>query len=163
VRIVMVTQDNPYEIQIDKDGIWYFRGTEMIRRDIVQHFYQHLKTDDAGAYFYIEIDDERCPVRVEDVPYVIKSVELSTPLHGDEKPCIMISLTDGNTEVLDLERPLRQGKDNVLYCRVKNDKFEARFSRPAYYQLCGYIDYEPNKDVYVINLNCFSLPICFNQ
>jgi uncharacterized protein len=158
VRTTMEPHGNPYEIQIDKDGIWYFRGTEMIRHDIVQYFYQHLKSDNAGLY-YIEIDNERCPVGVEDVPYVITAAELITPApHVDEKPRIIISLTDGNTEVLDLKKPLRQGKDNVLYCKVRKDKFEARFSRPAYYQFCSYIDYEPNKEGYVVNLNRFSLP-----
>jgi hypothetical protein len=155
----MLSLNDPYEIQIDREGIWYFRGTEMIRQDIVQYFYQHLKSDNAGT-FYIEIEDEQCRVGVEDVPYVIKSVDL---VHSqkDETACLVISLTDGNTEMLNLDKPMRIGKDNVLYCRVRKGKFEARFSRPAYYQLCGYIEYDPIKQVYALNFNHSSIPICF--
>jgi hypothetical protein len=155
----MMSQNEPYEIQIDKEGIWYFRGEEMIRKDIVHYFYEHLKAGEAGC-FYIEVDDQRCLIGVEDVPYVITSVELIQP-REEETPCFVIALTDGKTEIFNLDKPLRRGKDNVLYAQVKQGEFEARFSRPAYYQLCRYIECDPTNEAYVLKTNHFSVPICF--
>jgi hypothetical protein len=155
----MMSQNEPYEIQIDKEGIWYFRGEEMIRKDIVHYFYEHLKAGEEGS-FYIEVDDQRFHIGVEDVPYVIMSVELIQP-QEEERPCFVIALTDGKTEILNLDRPLRRGKDNVLYARVRKGEFEARFSRPAYYQLCRYIECDQTNEVYVLKTNHFSVPICF--
>jgi len=42
------------DIHIDKDGLWFYRGMEMTRRDIVRLFYRHLKRDESGGYL-IEI------------------------------------------------------------------------------------------------------------
>lgn len=153
--------DEPCDIQIDKQGIWYYNGAEMIRQDIVQYFYQHLKTDKEGS-FYIEINEEKCKVRVADVPYVIKSVDIIHSLN-DEKPCFMVTLSDGKTEIINLDKPLRMGENNVLYCRVRKDEFEARFSRPAYYQLCKYIEYDTVKEAYTVNIDHCTLPIDFYE
>ena len=158
----MTSQNEPCEIKIDKEGIWHFRGAVMIRQDIVNYFYQHLKADGDG--YCIEIGDQRCSVEVEDVPFIIKSAELSHSQGGnDNEPSILLSLSDESTEMLNLDKSLRMGKDNVLYCRVKKDRFEARFSRPAYYQLCKYIDYDATGEAYALNLDHCSIPINFYQ
>ena len=157
----MMKSDEPCEIQIDKQGTWYYHGAEMIRQDIVQYFYQHLKTDKEGS-FYIEINEEKCKVRVDDVPYVIKSVDI-IPSLNDGKPSFMVTLSDGNTEIINLDKPLRMRRDNVLYCTIRNGEFEARFSRPAYYQLCKYIEYDSEKEAYTVNIDHCTLPIDFDE
>ena len=43
-----LTED--HDIRIDKDGIWYFRGEEMKRQDIVNYLYKYLKT---GRYWTV--------------------------------------------------------------------------------------------------------------
>jgi hypothetical protein len=48
---------------------------------------------------------------------------------------------------------LHIGKDNVLYCRVKEGKFAARFSRNSYYQLAEFIEQSENGSHFFINLN----------
>ena len=48
-------------IRIDRNGVWYFRGMEMTRFEIVQYFYNHLQRDANGKY-RIEIADDQCPV-----------------------------------------------------------------------------------------------------
>jgi uncharacterized protein len=133
----MIQCKRPFEIRIDKDGIWYFRGEEMKRHDIVQYLYQYLKRDSAGQYF-LETENDHCYVTVDDVPYVIKGLEVCLS-KNDGKPCIAISLSDGSKEDLKLDTPFWTGKDNVIYCRVKRGGYTARFSRPDYYQLCEYI------------------------
>ena len=57
------------DIRIDKEGIWYFCGEEMVRRDIVNYLYRYLKRDETGRYV-IETENDRCYVMVEDAPFL---------------------------------------------------------------------------------------------
>jgi hypothetical protein len=72
--------------------------------------------------------------------------------------CIVISLSDGSIEELNLDHPFWIGKDNIIYCRVKRGEYAARFSHPAYYQLCERIEHDSAVDIYVITVNNNSLP-----
>jgi len=141
------------EITIDKEGLWHFRGEEMRRFDIVQYLYSYLKVDEQGRYL-IEIDNDRCYVDVEDAPYVIKSIVIIYS-GKDRQPVIELSISDGSNEILQSETRIWVGKENVLYCQVKNGRHHARFSRSAYYEICRHIEYDPETGNYSINLkNC---------
>jgi Uncharacterized protein conserved in bacteria len=124
----MMQINDHLDIRIDKHGIWYFHGEEMKRQDIVQYFYQYPKMDSAGNYV-IETENDRCYVKVEDVPYVIRSVAVGFSKH-DEQPCIEILLTDGSNEELKLDNPFWTGEDNVMYCRVKRGEYVRVFLVP---------------------------------
>lgn len=128
------------EIKIDKEGKWYFRGAEMVRRDIIRYFYDHLKIDEEGRY-KIEIPGDSCYVEVEDTAYVVKSVDIR---NGE----VLLYLSDDSQEVLD-PSSLGIGRENVLYCRVKDGRFPARFNRPSYYQLAAYFTHDENKGFYL--------------
>jgi hypothetical protein len=52
----------------------------------------------------------------------------------DGKGGFILMLNDEEREPLD-PATLEVGKDNVLYCRVKQGEFRARFLRNAYYHL----------------------------
>ncbi len=155
----MINLNDQFDIRIDKQGIWYFHDEEMKRQDIVRYMYQYLKRDSAGKYL-IEMENDRCYVTVEDVPYVIKSVEAGFS-KNDGQPCIEISLSDGSKEELNLDIPFWTGEHNVMYCRVKKGEYAARFSRPAYYQLCKYIEHDPESDTYVLAFSNSSHPLVF--
>jgi len=139
-----------YEIKIDKDGLWYYRGSHMFRKDIVNVLFQNLHQDAAGQYF-IEMGPERCYLQVEDTAYVITAVQKTKNSRTGEEQ-IEILLNDDSCEILDL-KSLHIGKDNVLYCRVKNNKFEARFSRKAYYQLAEFIEQSDDQRGFFIKCN----------
>ena len=47
-----VQQGLSFEIKIDKEGVWYYNGAEMFRKDILDIFFQHLKRDEDGALLY---------------------------------------------------------------------------------------------------------------
>jgi hypothetical protein len=142
-----------------KEGIWSFRGAEMRRKDILQYFYRYLKRDYNSNYL-TEIENDRCKVRVEDTPYVVRSIAVSFSKNSCQ-PYIDLFLYDGSSEGLNFDAPLRIEKDNVLYCMVKKGEHEARFSRPAYYQFCEYIDYDSLRETYQLNLNHLSYPMVF--
>jgi uncharacterized protein len=138
------------DIKIDKEGAWYYRGALMFRKEILCVFFENLKIDEEGKYL-IELSGERCYLDVEDTAFVVAAVN-KTRQKDDIRDCIYIRLTDDSQEKLDLNT-LNAGKDNVLYCRVKNGKFTARFSRKSYYQLAEFIEQEEKGNRFFVNVN----------
>ena len=146
-----VKDDSPLcQIRIDKDGVWYYKGAEMFRKEIVNYFYQNLRRDASGNYL-IELENDRCYLDVEDTAYVVRSVYRALS-EKEGKTVFYLLLSDDTTEALD-PATLRVGDENVFYCCVKNRRFEARFLRPAYYQLAGEIEYDEDRDRYFIPLD----------
>lgn len=138
-----------HDIRIDKDGIWYYRGAEMFRKDIVNQLYQHIKQDPNGKYL-IEIDGKRSYLEVEDTPFIIKSLSISYT-EGNDLDDIYLIMPDGSRERLD-PSTLRVGADEILYGTTAGTGIEARFSRASYYQLAELIEHDPGKDRYYICL-----------
>ncbi|MGV8059369.1 MAG: hypothetical protein AB2L12_15310 [Smithellaceae bacterium] len=138
------------DIKIDKEGIWYYRGAHMFRKDILCIFFESLNIDECGNYI-IEMGKERCYLDVEDTVFVVMAVYM-TREGNDTGDHISVLLTDDSLERLDLNT-LYVGKDNVLYCQVKNRKFTARFSRNSYYQLAQFIEQEEKGNCFFISLN----------
>ena len=130
----------PCMIYIDKEGKWFHKGIEMIHKGIVNEFYRSLATDSNGEYLIV-MGNEKCLVEVEDTPFIITRVEFENAAEGER---IVLSLIDDTKENLDPDT-LSVGEDNVLYCRIKNNTFKARFSRAAYYQLASRIKEEGDK------------------
>ncbi len=122
----------PCQIFINKEGLWYHEGAEMIHREFIKLFFENMELDSHGRYV-IDWNDQRCYVDVEDTAFVVQRA-----FHED-KNRFLLSLNDDTQEELDPET-LLVGKQNVLYCRVKNGAFPARFNRAAYYQLAQYVE-----------------------
>ena len=140
----------PSFIRIDKEGIWYYKGNEMFRKDIVKHFYQNLKRDESGSY-YIKLENDLASLEVEDTAYVVTAVHKSgSPAEGSER--ISILLNDETLEELNCES-LRIGDQNILYCNVKAEGHGARFLRTSYYQIAEFFDYDGARDTYYLPLN----------
>jgi hypothetical protein len=140
----------PSFIRIDKEGIWYYKGNEMFRKDIVKLFYQNLKRDESGSY-YIDLENDLASLEVEDTAYVVTAVfKLGSQADGNER--ISVLLNDETQEELDCNS-LRIGDDNILYCAVKTDGHGARFLRSSYYQIAEFFDYDDVGDSYFLPLN----------
>jgi len=131
-----VTDIPPCLIFIDKEGRWFHKGAEMIHREIIRLFYEHMSVDSLGRYV-IEWAGERCYVEVEDTPFVVRGIEYQAHSE-DHEDRFMLFLSDDTQEQLKPDT-LYVGKENVLYCKVKDGRFPARFLRPAYYQMARYI------------------------
>jgi hypothetical protein len=138
------------DLRIDREGLWYYRGAEMTRRDIIRLFYRNLIRDESGRYS-IKIGTQNYPVDVEDTPYVVWNVRFSGKAKNAGE-CIDLMLSDDRIERLD-PATLTIGADNIPYCRILDGRFEARFSRSAYYALAEYIHYDPQLDCYCLLLN----------
>ena len=138
------------DIRIDKEGVWYYKGAYMFRKEILSVFFEHLKIDECGKYL-IELGEERCYLDVEDTAFIIAAV-YKTQLPDNGRAQIDILLSDDSCEKLEMQS-LHVGRDNVLYCRVKERKFTARFSRNSYYQLAEFIEQSEDGNHFFINLN----------
>lgn len=139
----------PCNIRIDKEGIWYYQGAEMFRREFVNYFYQNLHLDETGRYVII-LPDDRCYVDVEDAAYIVNAVDYLKTENG-KGTGINLRLCDETREMLD-PSTLWIGPGNVMYCQIRGDKFKARFSRAAYYQLAEYIDHDEAQDIFYLNI-----------
>ncbi len=136
------------DIRIDTEGSWFYRDTKMVRQEIIDRFYRNLCQDASGMYF-IEIGGQRCPVEVEDTAHVIWALRWGKA--GDTEDFALLLLSDGSAEILD-PATLRIGENHIPYCRIKKGRFEARFSRPAYYELAERLQHDPTDDAYFISL-----------
>lgn len=138
------------DIKIDKDGIWYYRGAHMFRKDILCVFFEHLKMGECGKYF-VELNEEIYYLDVEDTVFVVSAVyKMKTTSNGHEQ--IDVLLSDDCLEKLDLNS-LAVGEDNIMYCRIKDGKFTARFTRNSYYQLAEFIEQDDVDNTFYIPLN----------
>lgn len=119
-------------LRIDRDGGWLHEGEEVTHEGILSSLRQGLQVDGTGHF--LQIGPVRVPVEVEDAPYAVVRLEAD----GDG---FAIWLNDGSREALDpASLKLRQG--DVPYCRVKDGRFEARFSRAAAWQLLQHVEAE---------------------
>ena len=138
----------PCLIHIDKEGRWFHKGVEMVRREFVRSFYQQMELDHGGQYV-ICWGGKRCYVDVEDTAFVVKRISYLGG-EGEKRARFMMNLSDDTEEEL-VPDTLHMGEENVLYCRVKDGAFPARFNRPAYYQLAAHV--EVAGDDYVLPMN----------
>ncbi|MGD9652325.1 MAG: hypothetical protein AB7I96_12185 [Candidatus Dadabacteria bacterium] len=118
--------ETTYRFRIDKDGNWYQDGIRVRHRLTYLYNQKLLDRDEEGRYF-VDEGSGRLYVKVEDTPFVVKMADYRG---GD----FYVRLNDETEEKLDLGN-FRIDDSNVPYIKVKGGKFDARFSRPAYYEL----------------------------
>ena len=124
-----------YRFFIDKSGNWFQDGIKIRHRGTYLYNNRLLDVDGEGRFF-VDEGSGRLYAEVEDTPFVVKMVHR----RGDE---FFLGLNDETEELLDFGS-LRMSGENVPYARVKDGRFEARFSRPAYYELMKYADKDGN-------------------
>jgi hypothetical protein len=137
-------------IWIDKEGHWFFQGQEITHRKTYLLYNRHLTHDETGRII-LRVGKEVCPVEVEDTPFVVTSLILSTSEQGGLESIGLI-LNDESKEPL-LPETLRIGKDHIPYCRARGGIFEARFSRGAYQLLVPFIQHDEQEKRFFISIN----------
>jgi hypothetical protein len=140
----------PCMIFVDKEGNWFHKGTPIVHDGFLELFYSALKQDHRGRYI-IQFKNQICQLDVEDTPFVVVDIDFveGKPEKNDH---FVLHLIDGSKETLN-PKTLFLGPQNVLYCRVRNDVFKARFSRPSYYRFAAYVEEEPETHRFFISLN----------
>ena len=77
--------------------------------------------------FFIQEGDSIAFVKFEDKPFLVRSVDI------ESDKTILLNLNDSTIEKLNIST--FYFSNDVPYCKVKENLFEARFSRPALYQI----------------------------
>ena len=141
---------SPCDIYVDEEGEWFHQGAQIVREDILELFYNSLFLAPNGTYV-LEWRGSRCVLEVADTPFVISRVDLKGEAEGKQE--ILLSFR----HLIDSEplapETLQVGARNILYCRIRNGRYSARFSRPAYYQLAEWIQEDPVSKQFYIELN----------
>ena len=129
------------KISFRRDGNWYSDEERVDNPRIAMLFSQSIRQNPNGSYF-LQVGDERAAIVVEDTPYVVRTLE------DDELGGFIAVLNDDTREELDAAT-LEVGPDNVLYARVKDGKYRARFLRNAYYHLADRLETDDAGRFYV--------------
>ena len=124
-----------FDIRIDRDGLWFYHGTPIGRKELVKLFASVLKRDAEGRYL-LETPAERGMIEVEDAPFLV--VEVTSAGEGRSR---ILSFRTNLDEIVmaDRDHPLRVEEDPVSgeprpYLLVR-DRLEARLTRPVFYEL----------------------------
>lgn len=132
-RVIYETLD----IRIDRSGVWYYRGSQIRRKELVCLFGSVLHRDEEGRYWLIT-PTEMGPVEVEDAPFL--AVELYACGEGRAQ---VLSLRSNVDEVVtvDDDHPLRVDHDPQTgepspYLHL-HEGVEARLTRSVFYELVG--------------------------
>ena len=126
----------PCLIHVDLDGRMWHLGAEMTHEGINNLLRDNVSLDEYGNYI-ISLGGRRCFAEVDDTFFTITRVDDEYGADGT-LVSLILTLNDGTTENLD-PAGLHQNRDNVMYARVKDGRFPARFLRRAYYQLSEFV------------------------
>lgn len=123
------------DMEIKRDGTWFYMGTPIGRERLVQLFSTVLRKDEDGKT-YLVTPVEKVGIRVEDAPFV--AVELNVSSKGDNQ--VMTFRTNvGEVVEAGPDHPLRfEDEDNTgglkPYLLVRG-RLEALVARPVMYEI----------------------------
>jgi hypothetical protein len=137
-RVPVECGDLPFLIR--RDGTWLYRGSPILRKELVCLFSGVLKREADGS-FWLETPAERGRIEVEDAPFV--AVELDW--NGDDRQQILSFRTNVDQVITaGPDHPIRVAHDILTceptpYIRVRpgvgTPAVEARINRAVYYEL----------------------------
>jgi uncharacterized protein len=134
-----------FELRIDRDGVWHYRGSPITRLPLVKLFASVLRRAPDGSYWLVT-PAEQGRIEVEDVPFV--AVELAALGSGRDQRLRLRTNLDEWVGVDD-DHPLRlapaSGGAQVPYLRVR-DRLDARLSRSVFYHLVELAEPAPDAD-----------------
>ena len=118
------------DMQIKRDGTWFYGGTPIKRPELVRLFASILKLED-GKYFLVT-PVEKVGLTVEDAPFVAIDFEA-----GEEG--LLFETNVGDRVVASAENPIRVEEDNVTgepspYVHIRRG-LEALIDRKSFYRL----------------------------
>ena len=125
------------DIRIDRDGVWYYHGSPIGRKELVCLFSSILAMDEAGAYWLVT-PREKGRVRVDDAPFM--AVELFSVGGGRDR---VLSFRTNVDEVVRVDRdhPIlvvtnpETGEPSPYV--TPRGRMRAKLVRPVYYELVG--------------------------
>lgn len=135
---------------IDSDGHLWHEGTEFDDPEFLKFFMQNMEETKDGS-FRVLCQGEECRITAEDVPYVITDLKISPR-------SIELIFPGGYAEPLD-PSTFFVGGLNVLYCKVRQGAFVARFSRRSYLEIAKLVKFDSKKKIYFVTIDNNQFPI----
>jgi len=124
-----------FNMRIDRNGTWYYRGSPIGRAALVKLFATVLRRDEEGA-FWLTTPVENGRIEVEDAPFI--AVEVIADGAGSSQ-VIRFRTNVDDIVTLDAAHPLRMAEDADggaprPYIHVRKG-LEARIARAVFYHL----------------------------
>ena len=124
-------------IRIDREGVWHYHGSPILRKELVCLFASALTRDDLGRHWLVT-PAEMGMIEVEDAPFL--AVELFIAGHGQEQSISIRTNVDeivtiGESHPLHMARNTKTGEMRPYV--VLRRGLEAGLSRAVYYELTG--------------------------
>ena len=124
-----------FNMRIDRNGIWYYRGTPIGRHALVKLFSTVLRRDEDGVH-WLTTPVENGRIEVEDAAFI--AVELLAEGEGRDQ-LIRFRTNVDDVVPMDGDHPLRVAEDSRTgeprpYIYVRKG-LEARIARAAFYHL----------------------------
>lgn len=116
-------------IVIDAQGRFWHDGALVEHPQMAEAFARWVRRHPDDGRYILSNGYDWTYIRVEDVPLVVRSVQLQA-----SPP--QVELSDGSREPL-IPQALREGPGGVLYLRVRDGELDARFSQHAQLSLAS--------------------------
>lgn len=126
-------EDRVWHYYIDSDGHLWHDGAEFDDPQVLHLFMKRMEMLPDGRC-HVLCQGEECLITSEDVPYVVQGLEISPKEIRLKFPGDYFESLDAST--------LCVGDRNVLYCKVREGKFTARFNRASYLDLAKRIEFD---------------------
>ena len=127
------------DIEIRRDGTWFYMGTPIGRMPLVRLFSTVLRKDEDGKT-YLVTPVEKIGIRVEDAPFL--AVEMNVHRREDGEQVITLRTNVGDVVEAGPEHPIRfelaEGNDGVKPYVLVRGRLEALFARPVMYELVAH-------------------------
>jgi hypothetical protein len=131
----------PCQIQVNTEGELTSQGVPIVHPKILADVFESVHLEDER--YVLKMDGKTCELEVEDTFFVVNRVD-------QDGAQFKVRLNDETWEELH-PAAIWLGANQMLYCRVKNGAFTARFARPAYYQVAQMI--QPQEDGFALELD----------
>ena len=122
-------------MRIDRNGVWYYRGSPIGRKELVRLFSTVLRRDAAGDYWLIT-PAEIGRIAVDDAPFL--AVELMRDGAGRDQ-VLSLRTNVGKIVAVGADHPIRvdsaAGTGEPAPYVVMDGGVEARLTRAVYYEL----------------------------
>jgi hypothetical protein len=123
------------DMEIKRDGTWFYLGTPIGRMPLVQLFSSVLRKDEDGRT-YLVTPVEKVGIRVEDAPFVAVEVDAG---RRDGEQVLTFRTNVGDVVEAGPDRPLRfvdeEGTDGLKPYLLVRGRLEALVARPVMYEL----------------------------
>lgn len=136
----MKTKERIYHYRIDQEGRLWIENTELTDPTTLKFFMKKMEALPNGK-LRVQCMGETNWITAEDAPYVVQALRV-------ESEQIQLIFPGHYQEILD-PKTLFVGKENIMYCKVRQGQLRARFNRQSYMDLTHWIEQDASERFYL--------------